>query len=152
MELPPVPALARELLSRLPVYPPALMCAVVLNAWASRTLNAARLPQLSGKVIAIAVRDCGLRLAFRVHAGGVAACGAVAADATISAEARDFLALALRREDPDTLFFARRLLVEGDTEAGLLVKNTLDALDARELLQPPAPGALLAALRAALGI
>ena len=35
----------------------------------------------------------------------------------------------LRDEDPDTLFFARRLTIEGDTELGLMVKNALDALD-----------------------
>jgi len=35
---------------------------------------------------------------------------------------------ALRREDPDTLFFTRRLVLEGDTALGLEIKNTLDAL------------------------
>lgn len=39
------------------------------------------------------------------------------------------MALALREEDPDTLFFSRRLRMEGDTDLGLLVKNTLDAVD-----------------------
>jgi hypothetical protein len=37
--------------------------------------------------------------------------------------------LATRREDPDTLFFNRRLCIEGDTETGLHVKNLLDALE-----------------------
>lgn len=50
------------------------------------------------------------------------------ADVTIRAKLDDYLALALRREDPDTLFFTRRLVVEGDTETGLAVKNALDAL------------------------
>ncbi|HLV27960.1 MAG TPA: SCP2 sterol-binding domain-containing protein, partial [Burkholderiaceae bacterium] len=40
-----------------------------------------------------------------------------------------------RGEDPDTLFFSRRLVMEGDTELGLLVKNTLDALD-MDVLRP----------------
>ena len=55
--------------------------------------------------------------------------GPNAPDLTISASARDFLALARREEDPDTLFFSRRLSMEGDTELGLMVKNTLDALE-----------------------
>ncbi len=42
---------------------------------------------------------------------------------------RDFHLLASRREDADTLFFARRLVMEGDTDLGLIVKNTLDAVD-----------------------
>ena len=46
------------------------------------------------------------------------------------ASARDFAAVAAREEDADTLFFQRRLLVEGDTETGLLVKNALEALEA----------------------
>ena len=33
------------------------------------------------------------------------------------------------REDPDTLFFSRRLVSEGDIELGLIVKNLLDAID-----------------------
>jgi predicted lipid carrier protein YhbT len=36
--------------------------------------------------------------------------------------------LATRRVDPDTLFFERRLLIEGDTETGLRLKNVLDAI------------------------
>jgi predicted lipid carrier protein YhbT len=37
----------------------------------------------------------------------------------------------LREEDPDTLFFARRLTIEGDTELGLVAKNLLDGIDWR---------------------
>jgi O2-independent ubiquinone biosynthesis accessory factor UbiT len=51
-----------------------------------------------------------------------------AADVTIRAGLRDYLALALRREDPDSLFFARRLVIEGDTALGLTVRNALDSL------------------------
>ena len=35
----------------------------------------------------------------------------------------------LREEDPDTLFFNRKLVIEGDTELGLVVKNLLDSVD-----------------------
>ena len=48
---------------------------------------------------------------------------------TTSASAYDFVLLARRQEDPDTLFFSRRLAMEGDTELGLLVKNTIDAIE-----------------------
>lgn len=50
------------------------------------------------------------------------------ADVTIRAKIEDYVALALRREDPDSLFFSRRIVVEGDTETGLALKNALDAL------------------------
>lgn len=51
-----------------------------------------------------------------------------AADVTIRAGLRDYLALALRREDADTLFFTRRLVIEGDTALGLIVRNAFDSL------------------------
>ena len=66
-------------------------------------------------------------------------------DLTISANAQDFLRLAQRQEDPDTLFFNRRLSMEGDTELGLLVKNALDALELPVLnLQQWTPDKVLA--------
>ncbi len=49
---------------------------------------------------------------------------ACASDLTISASAHDFLRLAQPQEDPDTLFFAPRLSMQGDTELGLVGKNT----------------------------
>lgn len=50
-------------------------------------------------------------------------------DAVISGRLSDFLRLISQTVDPDTLFFHRRLNVEGDTELGLHVKNLLDSMD-----------------------
>jgi predicted lipid carrier protein YhbT len=50
-------------------------------------------------------------------------------DVRISGSLADLLLLASRSEDPDALFFGRRLTLEGETETGLLVKNLLDSLD-----------------------
>lgn len=58
------------------------------------------------------------------------------ADVTISGNAKEFALLVSRQEDPDTLFFQRRLTIEGDTELGLEVKNILDALDHENLPFP----------------
>jgi len=46
----------------------------------------------------------------------------------ISATAEGFVRLARGDEDPDRLFFERQLLMEGDTELGLVLNNTLDAI------------------------
>jgi len=51
------------------------------------------------------------------------------ADVCISGKLEEFVYLAARYEDPDTLFFQRRLMIEGDTELGLEFKNILDAID-----------------------
>ena len=56
--------------------------------------------------------------------------GTEAAPFQTLAQARDFVRIAAREEDADTLFFNRRLVVEGDTDTALLVKNTLDAIEA----------------------
>jgi predicted lipid carrier protein YhbT len=145
MDLPSFPAPLRALIERLPAWPAAAAAALAINAWLGAALNAKTLPMARGRVIAVHVRDIGLRLAFMVEEEGVIACGGAHADATIGADARDFIALARREADPDTLFFSRRLLMEGDTELALLVKNTLDGLDF-DALGPPAPARVLGAL------
>lgn len=49
-------------------------------------------------------------------------------EATVSGSATDLLLLASRMEDADTLFFQRRLMLTGDTELGLLLRNLLDRM------------------------
>lgn len=50
-------------------------------------------------------------------------------EATIRGSLSAFKTLAERRQDPDQLFFQRRLVIEGDTELGLALKNLLDSLE-----------------------
>ena len=51
------------------------------------------------------------------------------ANATISGNLSSFIQLATRSQDPDTLFFQRKLSIEGDTELGLTIKNIMDSID-----------------------
>lgn len=93
-----------------------------------------RLPELNGKRICLAVSDTDNTLHFCIEQGWFRRHRATGPDARdwdvrISGTLHDFLLLATRREDPDTLFFSRRLNIEGDTETGLHVKNLLDALE-----------------------
>ena len=50
-------------------------------------------------------------------------------DVSIRGNLKSFALLAAQKEDPDTLFFQRDLIIEGDTDLGLSVKNLLDSLD-----------------------
>ena len=50
-------------------------------------------------------------------------------DVTFSGIMNELILIAGRKEDPDTLFFQRRLSIQGDTELGLEVKNLLDNID-----------------------
>ena len=118
------------LFSILPQYPHSLAFAQALNLALGETLRSAALQPLHGKLICLRIRDAHIELHFTLNENGLAANRTdKKADLTISAKAYDFIQLALRKEDPDTLFFSRRLLMEGDTELGLLVKNTLDAME-----------------------
>ena len=51
------------------------------------------------------------------------------ADLTIEGMAYDYLLLITGREDPDTLFFQRRLRMSGDTALGVHLKNFLASVD-----------------------
>ena len=138
----------RRLLARLPQYPPSALFAAALTLQMGNSLGADAHPEFAGKLIRLHVSDTGVTITFRVTPRGFAASDADNADLTLTATAQDFLALALRREDPDSLFFSRRLTMEGDTELGLLVKNNLDALEFKPSL--PVPREALRMLRALL--
>jgi predicted lipid carrier protein YhbT len=125
-----LPPLIARIGARLPQLPPTLALVGALNLALNRILPADDLAPLTGKRLQLEVTDLGLSLRYtysgrgfrpRHDRGG--------ADLILRASTRDYLALALREEDPDTLFFSRRLQMEGDTDLGLLVKNTLDAVD-----------------------
>ena len=145
-----VPAPVAALLSRLPAYPASLLLTTALNVSVARQLPQDVGAMLLHKRLRIQVRDARVTLDFTWTGGAFAPRARHAqTDLCISASAHDFLRLAQRQEDPDTLFFNRRLSMEGDTELGLVVKNTLDALELPVLdLQQWAPRQLLARLAA----
>ncbi|MCC2596667.1 SCP2 sterol-binding domain-containing protein [Pusillimonas sp. MFBS29] len=125
-----VPAPLGKLLARLPAYPGSAIFATGLNLILAQHLPADTLHMLQGRILRIQATDAGIAFDFVWRNGkfvAVAPGGDIAL--TIAASLHDFYLLTQRKEDPDTLFFSRRLSMEGDTELGLLVKNTLDALD-----------------------
>lgn len=58
------------------------------------------------------------------------------ADVSFSGDANNLILNAVRKQEPDTLLFQRRLQIEGDTELGLYVKNLMDAIEQESV---PAP-------------
>lgn len=123
-----VPTPLSALIARLPVQPPSLVFTLAANRLLWPALKTLDWHALVGRRYAIHVKDIGLRLRFTVTERGFAP-DSGAPELTISATAADLLRLLRRQEDPDTLFFSRRLVSEGDTELGLIIKNLLDALD-----------------------
>ena len=137
-------------LSRLPAYPGSVLLVTAINLALSRHLPQDVKDLLKDKRLSIRVRDARVAFDFTWNGQRFAPSAPQAnPDLAISANAQDFVLLAQRRQDPDTLFFNRRLVMEGDTELGLVVKNTLDALELPVLdLQQWTPRQVLARLSA----
>jgi predicted lipid carrier protein YhbT len=144
-----IPAAIGRLLGRLPPQPPAWLFVQGLNRILAPQLQEDVRQALFARRLRLRVEDAGLAIDFSWQGKAFeTARHGDQPDLTIGACAHDLVLMARRQEDPDTLFFSRRLVLEGDTELGLLFKNTLDGLDAsafdwRKLLPrfPAPPGA-----------
>lgn len=94
---------------------------------------AEQLVDLDGKRLSIGITDARTELRFRIEGKRIVRQPRQKSgqpwDVRISGSLADFWLLASRKEDPDTLFFNRTLTIEGETEAGLYLKNLLDALE-----------------------
>lgn len=101
----------------------------LLNVQFRQALAEGELDFLEARWLEVEVRDLGLRWYITLAEGQLVVSEQADADVRFSADANDLILVAARRCDPDTLFFQRRLSIEGDTELGLYVKNLIDAID-----------------------
>lgn len=138
-----LPDAVARLVAQLPPQPPAFLLTRALDFGVGRVVSREAIAPLVGRRFALTVRDLGLTVQFEGAGDGFRpAEPPYEPELTIAATLRDFIALALREEDPDTLFFARRLLIDGDTDLGLTVKNLLDGIDWAGLLERILPSFL----------
>ncbi len=101
-----------------------------LNRLFKQDIEEGELDFLDGKIIHILVEDASIEYCFTLRNSKlVAASNKSAADLILRGTIYNYLLLASREEDTDTLFFSRRLHMQGDTELGLYVKNFLDGMD-----------------------
>ena len=92
---------------------------------------------LTDKWLTITIRDLDLSWSISYQNERlVVADKTVDTDVSFSGNLNDLVLITGRKEDPDTLFFQRRLLIEGDTELGLEVKNLMDSVDFDALPKP----------------
>jgi len=101
-----------------------------LNIMLAQAIEEGDLDFLESKNVSVEIID--LKLKFALSLGDdelVTSYWQPKDDLNLSGNLYDFLLLASRQEDSDTLFFHRRLKMEGDTELGLEVKNLLDGMD-----------------------
>lgn len=109
--------------------------ALLLNRVLAVPLKDGELDFMRGKRVALLVTDLGVGYRLQLGDNGFAALpDGLEDDLRVIGELQTFLLLATQREDADSLFFQRRLRIEGDTVTGLHLKNFIDALG-----EPPLP-------------
>lgn len=113
---------------RMPVFPPSLCASLLVN---HLMIGRGHAPSgmEDGQCVELEVLDLGARVRLVWQQSRFVPARSEQPQVRIAATADDFLKLARREEDPDTLFFQRRLLLDGDTELGLRLKNWLDSLE-----------------------
>lgn len=132
---PALPPAVPRLLGLLPSVPHNAAVTLCLNRVFARALEAGELDFLLGKVVRLRVADAGVAVSFSLGARRrfFACHDWRRPDVAVEGTLYDYLLLASGREDPDTLFFQRRLKLSGDVELALQVKNFLHARE-------PSPG------------
>jgi O2-independent ubiquinone biosynthesis accessory factor UbiT len=119
----------RNIVRRLPVQPPSLLAALALDRLLLPRLDETQRAQLSQRAVEVEIVEPGIRVRLVLGPRGFTV--ARAGDApvlTIRARADALWRLLRGEDDADRLFFDRALVMEGDTEFGLVLKNTLDAI------------------------
>ena len=135
-----LPGVVSTLGHKLPQWPHTLLAVATLNT----ALHLKLLPQESvdlfeDRTFVLEILDTGSLIGLTYHKGHFRPLFSPpeTPDLAFRANLSAFLQIATRQEDPDTLFFNRELMVEGDTELGLVVKNMLDALEWPKIFKLP---------------
>lgn len=120
----------RGLVRRLPTEPPSFVVARLLDRLLLPKMDAGQRRALQGRIVELELTEPGLRLRLQLGPDGFEAVRGRSQASAVSIRARsDALWRLLRgQDDADRLFFERALVMEGDTEYGLVLKNTLDAI------------------------
>lgn len=119
----------RDVVRRLPTQPPSFVAARVLDRLLWPRLDDGARAALAGRTVEVEVIELGVRVRLQLGPHGfVVAPSAQPVALTVRATANALWRLVRGEDDADRLFFERALVMEGDTEYGLVLKNTLDAI------------------------
>jgi len=124
----PPPRVLAPLLGRLPTHWHGALMQRAMRHALDAPMRAGEFDFLADRTIGIEVTDLALRWSIGIRDGKLSVVED-APEASVRGTVTDLMLLASRAEDADTLFFQRRLTLTGDTELGLIARNTLDRLD-----------------------
>ncbi|MFL0801358.1 MAG: SCP2 sterol-binding domain-containing protein [Agarilytica sp.] len=131
-----IPTLLAKTLSHTPFRLQSLLLSKVLADAFNRTLPEDELNFLQNKVLEIHITDISASWYFTYDTKAhIEIVKHATPDVCIRGKLDGFILLAAQKEDPDTLFFQRELIIEGDTDLGLQIKNVLDSIEIDKL--PP---------------
>ena len=127
---PMLPAPLRLPVSLIPSSVHATLMVATLSRLFAKAVDTGDLDFLEERSVKVDATDAGASFAFGMDNGKLVKRAIdTNHDLTLRGKVYDFLLLGSRREDADTLFFQRRLKMEGDTNLGLEIKNFLDGMD-----------------------
>ncbi len=119
----------REVVRRLPSQPPSFLAARLLDRLLLPRLDPTMRQSLAHRTVEVELLESGVRVRLRLHEDGFrVASGTEPPALRIVARTEALWRLLRGQDDADRLFFERALVMEGDTEFGLILKNSLDAI------------------------
>ncbi|HBR18110.1 MAG: hypothetical protein A3G39_11095 [Deltaproteobacteria bacterium RIFCSPLOWO2_12_FULL_43_16] len=89
-----------------------------------------RLKEIDDKIFSFEASDLNKKFYLHIKNGDIKIIPHLAKtpDVVMKGEAKIFFGLLLGKEDPDTVFFSRKLEISGDTSAAIHFKNILNSL------------------------
>lgn len=118
-------------------HTPAPLMAMFLTSAVNHLLQPERrqgdLDFLNNQIAAVEIKDLNFSFSMTlVNRRLQLSVPAQSADATLKSDQASLLQILHGEVDPDTLFFRRKLLITGDTELGLYIKNLIDTINLTE--------------------
>ncbi|NKF49735.1 SCP2 domain-containing protein [Shewanella sp. WXL01] len=130
------PKLSRQTLALVPDKLKLDLLSQLLNLLLAEQIKLQELDFLQHKWVGIVVDDIGLSFEVSIDNNKLQIRPMADSDVVFSANVPELVLVAAGKEDPDTLFFQRKLLIEGDTELGLEVKNLLLGIELDTMPKP----------------
>ncbi|GLP96770.1 ubiquinone anaerobic biosynthesis accessory factor UbiT [Paraferrimonas sedimenticola] len=124
-----IPKIAKPSLKLVPFHFQAKLIESLLAMVLRDAIDNDELEFLEGNWVGIEITDLELRFAVSFDGQGFVVSEHADCQVQFSADGQSLVLIAAMQEDPDTLFFQRKLNIEGDTELGLEVKNLLMQVD-----------------------
>lgn len=107
---------------------------IILNFFLEKAIGRGQFSEIVNKRINVHIRDINKTICFIARDKFIETSKDTQnSDACISLTLDGAKSIIFQESDPDTLFFKRELMVTGNTEVGLALKNILDSIDMEEI-------------------